>query len=163
MNKILVIDDEPEMRNTLRDILETENFQTFLATNGQQGVAAARSESPDLILCDVTMPGMDGHEVLKALRADTMTARIPFIFLTAMGERKDMRTGMNLGADDYLIKAYEGERFAGSYFWSRGLSGAQQRTGFKADFSSSSPLTRLGVCCDARPTFCCGWQGQNEF
>ena len=161
MNKILVIEDEPEMRNTLRDILETENFQTFLATNGQEGVAAARRESPDLILCDVTMPGMDGHEVLKALRADATMARIPFVFLTAMGERKDMRTGMNLGADDYLVKPVKAKDLLEAI--GARLERAQQRTAFKADFSSSSPLTRLGV--SAREADILLWvaQGKTNF
>lgn len=161
MNKILVIEDEPEMRDTLRDILEMENFRAFLATNGPQGVAAAKRESPDLILCDVTMPGMDGHEVLKALRADTMTARIPFVFLTAMGERKDVRAGMNLGADDYLIKPVKAKDLLEAI--GARLERAHQQTGFNADFSSSAPLTRLGV--SAREADILLWvaQGKTNF
>src|SRR5580658_2777004 len=104
MKKILVIEDEPAMRGNLRDILELENFQPLLAANGREGIAAARREAPDLILCDVLMPEVGGYQVLEALRADPDTARIPFIFLTAKGEHADVRAGMKLGADDYLVK-----------------------------------------------------------
>src|SRR5437868_786314 len=104
MKKILVIEDEPAMRANLRDILELEKFMPLTAANGREGIAVAKRELPDLILCDVVMPVQDGYEVLATLRADAATARIPFIFLTAKGERADVRSGMNLGADDYLVK-----------------------------------------------------------
>src|SRR5579859_7719415 len=104
MKKILVIEDEPSTGENLCDILEMEGFKPILATNGRKGLELAQSESPELILCDVMMPEMDGHGVLENLRAAEGTRRIPFIFLTARGERQDVRTGMNLGADDYLIK-----------------------------------------------------------
>jgi DNA-binding NarL/FixJ family response regulator len=161
MNKILVIDDEADMRNTLRNVLETEHFQTFLAANGAQGIAAAKSESPDLILCDVTMPGMDGHEVLAALRKDAMTARIPFVFLTANGERTDVRAGMNLGADDYLIKPVTANDLLETI--SARLERAHQQSGFSADFSSAEPLEKLGV--SAREAEILLWvaQGKTNF
>src|SRR5204863_6282412 len=86
------------------EALEMEQFETLSAREGRQGVELAQRDRPDLILCDVTMPGLDGYGVLQALRKDPATARIPFIFLTARSEHTDVRAGMNLGADDYLIK-----------------------------------------------------------
>lgn len=74
------------------------------ARNGREGVDRARREPPDLVLCDITMPEMNGHRVLEALRAEPRTAHLPFVFLTGWSEREDIRTGMNLGADDYLTK-----------------------------------------------------------
>ena len=104
MKKILVIEDEPEMRRNLATILRLEKFDVTQAENGRVGLEAARKNVPDLILCDVMMPELDGHGVLQALREDSKTANVPFIFLTAKGEKSDQRSGMNLGADDYLTK-----------------------------------------------------------
>jgi DNA-binding response OmpR family regulator len=104
MKKILVIEDEPEMRRNLTTILRLEKFQPLDAENGRIGVEMAKKEKPDLILCDVMMPEMDGYGVIAALRANADTVAIPFIFLTAKGEKPDIRAGMNLGADDYLTK-----------------------------------------------------------
>jgi DNA-binding NarL/FixJ family response regulator len=104
MKKILVIEDEPEMRRNLATILKLEKFEVVQAANGRAGLDAARKETPDLILCDVMMPEMDGHAVLKALREDSRLVTTPFIFLTAKGEKGDFRSGMDLGADDYLTK-----------------------------------------------------------
>lgn len=104
MKKVLVIEDEPEMRRNLATILKLERFQVVQAENGRLGLELARKEQPDLILCDVMMPEMDGHSVLQNLRQEAHGAATPFIFLTAKGEKTDFRTGMNLGADDYLTK-----------------------------------------------------------
>jgi len=104
MKKILVIEDEPEMRRNLTTVLRLEQFRALPAENGRIGVELAKKEKPDLILCDVMMPELDGYGVIAALRADTETVAIPFIFLTARGEKPDIRAGMNLGADDYLTK-----------------------------------------------------------
>src|SRR5687767_11609490 len=104
MNTVLVIEDEPEMRRNLATVLRMEGFQALTAENGRVGVENAKAHKPDLILCDVMMPEMNGHEVIQALQNEPETMRIPFIFLTAKGERTDIRGGMNLGADDYLIK-----------------------------------------------------------
>lgn len=104
MHKILVIEDEPDMRRNLLTILRLEGFTGIGAENGRVGLDSARRERPALILCDIMMPELDGHGVLAALRADPALAVIPFIFLTAKGERPDIRAGMNLGADDYLTK-----------------------------------------------------------
>lgn len=144
MIKILVIEDEPAMRANLQDILELEDFQPVLAANGKQGILQARAEMPDLILCDILMPDMNGHEVLEALRDDPSTMRIPFIFLTAKGERADVREGMDLGADDYLIKPVRVEellRAIGTRLERR----RQQKEEFKAEFKSPQPLETLGL------------------
>src|SRR5258707_7723046 len=104
MKKILVIEDEPEMRPNLPPVPRLEKFRAPPAENGRVGVELAKKEKPDLILCDVMMPELDGYGVIAALRADAETVAIPFIFLTAKGEKPDIRAGMNLGADDYLTK-----------------------------------------------------------
>jgi len=104
MTKVLIIEDEPQMRKNMLLILKKEGYDAVGATNGEEGIALARRELPDVILCDVMMPGLDGYEVLATLRRDHATESIPFIFLTAKGERRDVRVGMNQGADDYLAK-----------------------------------------------------------
>lgn len=161
MKKILVIDDDAVMRSNLRDILEMENLQPVIAADGQAGLLAAKRESPDLILCDVLMPGMDGHEVLAALRKDAATARTPFIFLTAKGEHADVRAGMNLGADDYLVKPVKAEDLLEAI--AARLERAQQQAGFNADFSSPAPLEQLGL--SAREAEILLWvaQGKTNF
>jgi DNA-binding NarL/FixJ family response regulator len=104
VEKILVIDDESRMRKLVVEALAGEGYLTVEAQNGKEGVALAGRESPDLIVCDITMPEMNGHRVLQTLRDQPATAQIPFIFLTGWSEREDVRAGMNLGADDYLVK-----------------------------------------------------------
>jgi DNA-binding NarL/FixJ family response regulator len=107
VEKILVIDDDAKMRRQLAALLASEGYATVEARNGREGVLLAKSAKPDLVLCDITMPEMNGHRVLEAVRADAATAHLPFVFLTGWGEREDLRTGMNLGADDYLVKPIE--------------------------------------------------------
>ena len=99
-----MIDDEARMRKLVVEALTGEGYLTVEAQNGREGVALAGRESPDLIVCDITMPEMNGHRVLQTLRDQPATAQIPFIFLTGWSEREDVRAGMNLGADDYLVK-----------------------------------------------------------
>lgn len=106
MTKVLVIEDDLKVRDNLIDILELEGFKTISAENGLMGVLLARAEQPDLIICDVMMPELDGYGVLEQLRQDQTTATIPFIFLTAKADRPDFRQGMELGADDYLTKPF---------------------------------------------------------
>jgi DNA-binding NarL/FixJ family response regulator len=107
VEKILVIDDDAKVRRQMVALLATEGYQTVEARNGREGVELAKRENPALVLCDITMPEMNGHRVLEFLRADAATAHLPFIFFTGWGEREDLRTGMNLGADDYLVKPVE--------------------------------------------------------
>jgi EAL domain-containing protein (putative c-di-GMP-specific phosphodiesterase class I) len=106
MTKILVIEDEESVRENLLDLLEAENFETLTAENGLIGINLALSFMPDLILCDMMMPEMDGLGVLTAVRQDPATATIPFIFLTAKSAHADFRQGMDMGADDYLTKPF---------------------------------------------------------
>ena len=104
MAKILVIEDEEAIRENILELLEAENFESMGAANGKIGIKMAIAQIPDLILCDMMMPEIDGHGVLKALRSEPITATIPFVFLTAKAEKTDIRLGMELGADDYITK-----------------------------------------------------------
>ncbi|HVO70536.1 MAG TPA: response regulator [Aggregatilineaceae bacterium] len=106
MKKILVIEDEPAVLDNVLEMLTFEGFEAVGADNGLLGLQLAREVLPDLIICDIMMPGIDGYEVLQELRRDLETATVPLIFLTARGEREDMRKGMELGADDYITKPY---------------------------------------------------------
>jgi len=143
MPKILIIEDEPELRCNLVQVLKLQNFETLATGDGRHGVQLARQDRPDLILCDVTMPVIDGYGVLRLLRDDASIARIPLIFLTARGEQADVRAGMNLGADDYLIKPVSIEDLL-SAIQAR-LERAQQQSSFNANFTSSQPLEKLGL------------------
>ncbi len=106
MPKILVIEDEESVRENLLDLLQAEDFETISADNGLIGLDLAISQLPDLILCDMMMPELDGYGVLTALRKELLTSTIPFIFLTAKSAKSDFRQGMDLGADDYLTKPF---------------------------------------------------------
>jgi DNA-binding NarL/FixJ family response regulator len=146
MKKILVIEDEPEMRRNLTTVLRLEKFHPLHAENGRVGVELAKKERPDLILCDVMMPELDGYGVIAALRGDAKTAAIPLIFLTAKGEKPDIRAGMNLGADDYLTKPVAKSDLLDA-IRSR-LERASQQTvpDFKPNFDSAKPLEKeLGL------------------
>jgi len=147
MKRILIIEDEPEMRRNIAALLRYKEYEPLSAENGRRGLEVARREKPDLILCDVTMPELDGHDVLRALRADPALTLIPFIFLTARGEKDDLRNGMNLGADDYLTKPVGNEDLVRA-IETRLRRAAQQgklRREFKPDFSSPEPLVQLGL------------------
>ena len=106
MTTILIIEDETAIRELISELLILEGFDVAEAVNGREGIAIAQSVLPDLIICDVMMPEIDGHGVLQALQKNPQTVSIPFIFLTAKGTRQDVRYAMNLGADDYLIKPF---------------------------------------------------------
>lgn len=107
MKKILIIEDHQDVRENTVDILELANYHVATAEDGVIGIEKVKSFQPDLIICDIMMPKMDGYEVFHWLQEDTKTAQIPFIFLTAKSENSDVRKGMSLGADDYLIKPFE--------------------------------------------------------
>ncbi len=106
MTKILVIEDDHQVRDNIQDILELENFETLTAENGYLGLKKAQETRPDLIICDIMMAELDGYGVLKALRKDKKTKLIPLIFLTAKADKNDFRQGMELGADDYITKPF---------------------------------------------------------
>ncbi len=107
MKKVLVIDDNRDIREDIADILELSNYKVATAENGETGILKAEKFVPDVIICDIMMPDLDGYDVLKSLGSNEITAKIPFIFLSAKAERTDVRKGMNLGADDYLTKPFE--------------------------------------------------------
>lgn len=107
MKRILLIEDNEAMRENTAEMLELANYQVFTAENGKVGVEKAKREHPDLIICDIMMPELDGYGVLYYLSKDPSTASIPFIFLSAKAEQSEVRKGMNMGADDYLTKPFE--------------------------------------------------------
>ncbi len=106
LSHILLIEDDPDIRNSVEDVLGLEGYNLKTAPNGLVGIHLAQTQQPDLIICDVNMPELDGYGVLSALRSDPITCGIPFIFLTGRSDRDDMRQGMSLGADDYLTKPF---------------------------------------------------------
>lgn len=107
MNKILLIEDNSDVRENTAEILQLARYDVLTAENGKSGVELAIAEKPDLIICDIMMPVLDGYGVLHMLNKNPDTSAIPFIFLTAKSERSDFRKGMELGADDYISKPFE--------------------------------------------------------
>lgn len=105
--KILIIEDHPDVRDNLSEILMLSGYTVVAAENGKKGVELAMQEAPDLILCDVMMPELDGYGVLHILSKNPKTADVPFVFLTAKSEKEDFRKGMSLGADDYITKPFD--------------------------------------------------------
>ena len=144
MIRILLIEDHAPLRDNLRDILVLEGFTILTAADGPTGLALAREHRPQLILCDIMLPAMDGHEVLAHLRGDAATASLPFIFLTAKGTPPDIRAGMNLGADDYLPKPVTRLDLLKAIRTRLGRA-AQQRQSFAPRFDSPVPLEALGI------------------
>jgi DNA-binding NarL/FixJ family response regulator len=144
MKTILIIEDQSDMRENIATILQMEGHEVLEAGDGREGIAIAREDKPDLILCDVMMPKLDGHGVLRELRADRTICGTPFIFLTARGEKGDLRTGMNLGADDYLTKPVCADDLLNALS-ARLERELKRRSGFAPDFSDSAPLEKLGL------------------
>lgn len=106
--KILLIEDNLEMAENISSILQLAHYEVIHAPNGKVGVDLAQQKHPDLILCDIMMPELDGYGVVHILNKDPETAHVPFIFLTSKSDKSDFRTGMNLGADDYITKPFDG-------------------------------------------------------
>jgi len=154
MKTILVIEDQPVMRHKTVTILKMEGYEVLDAANGAEGIRLAHEELPDLILCDIMMPDRDGYAVLQAVRTNKITATTPFIFFTAKGEKGDLRAGMNLGADDYLVKptpraelleALEA-RFERQRLQELRTQQELANVSFHPDFSSPAPLVeKLGL------------------
>lgn len=109
MKKLLLIEDDVTVRENTAELLELSNYDVITASNGKLGIDKAKQEVPDIIICDIMMPEIDGYGVLEALSKNPSTLNIPFIFLSAKTEHKDIRKGMDLGADDYLTKPFEEE------------------------------------------------------
>jgi CRP-like cAMP-binding protein len=107
MKRILIIDDHDQIRENIAEILTLGGYATFTAENGKKGVEIALEQHPDLVVCDIMMPELDGFGVLHLLRKNASTEHIPFIFLTAKVERTDFRKGMEMGADDYITKPFD--------------------------------------------------------
>ncbi|MDB6110245.1 MAG: DNA-binding response regulator [Pedosphaera sp.] len=162
MKKILVIEDEPEMLRNLLTILRLEKYHPLGAENGRRGLEAAQTQKPDLILCDVMMPELDGYGVLRALRANAATVTIPFIFLTAKGEKLDQRNGMDLGADDYLTKPVGKVELLSAIVARLQRQEQQAKPQFKPNFSSHTPLLALGLTPRAAETLLWVSQGKTN-
>jgi len=107
MRTILIIDDHDDIRDNTAEILTLAGYKSITAENGKKGVEAAIKEKPDLVICDIMMPELDGYGVLHLLRKNEETALTPFIFLSAKTERGDVRKGMDMGADDYIMKPFD--------------------------------------------------------
>ena len=107
MTSVLVIEDEAPIRANLERFLKAEGYAVLTAADGADGIAAARERRPDLIICDILMPRVDGYAVLAQLRADAGTAAIPLIFLTASADKEDRQRGLASGATDYVTKPFK--------------------------------------------------------
>ena len=114
MKKVLLVEDDTILRESTAELLELSNYEVFTAPNGKRGVQLALEQTPDVVVCDIMMPEMDGYAVLQALSKNEATRTIPFIFLSAKTERKDVRKGMELGADDYVTKPFEEAELIGA-------------------------------------------------
>lgn len=114
MKKLLLIEDDTVLRENTSELLDLAGYNVIAAADGKQGLLAAKENAPDAIICDIMMPELDGYGVLEALNKDVKTKRIPFIFLSAKTERKDVRKGMELGADDYLTKPFTESELIGA-------------------------------------------------
>lgn len=108
MKTILVIEDNEDIRENVSEILTLSDYNVLAAANGKEGIEMARKNMPDLIICDIMMPGVDGYGVLHVLNKEPQTQNIPFIFLTSKSERSDFRAAMEMGADDYITKPFAG-------------------------------------------------------
>jgi DNA-binding LytR/AlgR family response regulator len=129
MSKILIVEDDKNYIENIKLLLEEEGYETIYAMNGFDGLHLAKSEKPDLIICDVMLPDVTGYQILEEIRKREITKPTPFIFLTAKAEMSDLRTGMNLGADDYLTKPFHSHEL---------LSAIKMRLGGKNLGKSSS-------------------------
>lgn len=142
MKTIVLIEDHGPLRKNLGDMLDFEGYRVVECATATAGLHAVREARPDLVLCDIMLPDGDGREILATLRADQATRAVPFIFLTAKGEPQDVRSGMNLGADDYLPKPVARVDLLTS------IAARLERVGqlrARPDFSSPAPLAALGV------------------
>ena len=143
MKKILLIEDDITVRENTGELLELSNYEVVTASNGKLGVGKARTHAPDIIICDIMMPELDGYGVLEELSKNPETANIPFIFLSAKTEQKDIRKGMNLGADDYLTKPFEEEDLLSAIESRLAKVAILSSQNVVEDFKSNSSLSNL--------------------
>lgn len=144
MKTILIIEDEPNMRHNIATLLKLEGYGVLEAANGRTGVELARAHAPDMILCDITMPDMDGFTAISHIRSTPALDSVPFIFLTARAELKDVRAGMNLGADDYLPKPFTAADLLAAID-ARMIRVQSVQDAATPSFDSAEPLERLGL------------------
>ncbi|RIV43392.1 response regulator [Flagellimonas pelagia] len=116
MKKVLLVEDDTSLRENVEELLELSGFRVFPASNGKMALELAKKERPDIVLCDIMMPEMDGYEVLEQMASCDKTRHIPFIFVSAKTERSEVRKGMDLGADDYLTKPFEESELLGAIY-----------------------------------------------
>ena len=109
MKTILLIEDNQDIRENATELLELSGYRVIAAANGRIGLLEAKNQIPDLVLCDIMMPELNGYDVLRSLKADPLTENIPFVFVTASVERKDVESGLGMGAQGYLRKPFETE------------------------------------------------------
>ena len=133
------------MRRNIVRILRLEGYDPAEAAYGEAGLALVRERKPALVICDVMMPGIDGHEVLRAVRVDPQLRSVPFIFLTARADKSDQRGGMNLGADDYITKPFSNDDLLAAVAARLQRAAQAARQGFAPNFSSFEPLISLGL------------------
>ena len=144
MKKVLIIEDEPHMRQNVATLLKLEGYRVLEAPNGRIGVEVALAERPDIILCDITMPDMDGFSVISIVRSTPSMNTVPFIFLTARGDPKNVRAGMNLGADDYLPKPFTTTDLLAA-IEARMNRVQSMHDSLQPNFTSAAPLETLGL------------------
>lgn len=114
MKKVLVIEDNRSIRENIIDVLETNNFQVFATADGNEVIKMCKTIAPDVILCDIMMPGLDGYEIKAKLNKNNEDDLIPFIYLSAKSEVRDVRKGMIIGADDYIVKPFDNKELIAS-------------------------------------------------
>lgn len=107
MKTVLIIEDNLEIRENTTEILELANFNVITAVNGKEGIAVAEIKLPDVILCDILMPQMDGYDVIKKIKKNPLTSKIPFIYVTASAEKSEIKMAMDMGADGYVKKPFD--------------------------------------------------------
>ena len=107
MKTVLIIEDNDDIRENTCELLELEGYKVLFADNGSTGLILAKNDIPDIILCDIMMPGANGYEVFDALKSDLKTSAIPLIFISASVEKKDIETGLNMGARGYIQKPFD--------------------------------------------------------
>jgi len=107
MKTVLVIEDNLEIRENTAEILELAGYKVITADNGEQGLSIVARENPDIVLCDILMPGINGYQVMKEIRDNPLTAGIPFIYVTASAEKTDVKLAMGLGANGYVRKPFD--------------------------------------------------------
>lgn len=110
MKTVLIIEDNEDIRENTTEILEFSGFNVIAVDSGEHGVSAAFDSKPDVILCDIMMPGLDGYEVIRQLKGDPLTSGIPFIYLTSSGEKCDLELAGDMGATGYVRKPFEGRQ-----------------------------------------------------